>query len=44
VALKGEPQRELAGVPDGCRVERVVPLQVPGLDAARSLVIATCDS
>ena len=41
-AMKGAPQQELAGVPDGCRVERVIPLQVPGLDAARSLVIATC--
>lgn len=42
-AMKGAPQQELAGLPDGCRVERVIPLQVPGLDAARSLVIATCD-
>lgn len=41
-AMKGAPQQELAGVPDGCRVERVIPLQVPGLNAARSLVIATC--
>ncbi|MDD5383689.1 MAG: 16S rRNA (guanine(527)-N(7))-methyltransferase RsmG [Gallionella sp.] len=43
VAMKGAPQQELAGVPDGCRVERVIPLQVPGLLAARSLVIASCD-
>lgn len=43
VAMKGVPQQELAGVPDGCRVERIIPLQVPGLHAARSLVIATCD-
>lgn len=43
VAMKGAPQGELAGVPDGCRVEQVIPLQVPGLHAARSLVIATCD-
>lgn len=42
VAMKGAPQQELSGVPDGCRVERVIPLQVPGLLAARSLVIATC--
>ena len=42
VAMKGVPQQELAGVPDGCRVERVIPLHVPGLHAARSLVIATC--
>ena len=39
-AMKGAPQQELADVPDGCRVERVIPLQVPGLHAARSLVIA----
>ncbi|HEU0188387.1 MAG TPA: 16S rRNA (guanine(527)-N(7))-methyltransferase RsmG [Gallionella sp.] len=43
VAMKGVPQQELAGVPDGCRVERIIPLQVPGLHAVRSLVIATCD-
>jgi len=43
VAMKGVPQQELAGVPDGCRVERIIPLQVPGLHAARSLVIATCN-
>ena len=42
-AMKGAPQQELAGVPDGCRVERVIPLRVPGLDAARSLVITTCN-
>ena len=41
-AMKGVPERELAGVPEGCRVERVIPLYVPGLQAARSLVIATC--
>ncbi len=41
-AMKGAPQQELAGMPDGCRVERVISLRVPGLDAARSLVIATC--
>lgn len=39
-AMKGAPQQELADVPEGCRVERVIPLQVPGLHAARSLVIA----
>ncbi len=39
-AMKGLPEHELAGVPDDCQVERVIPLQVPGLDAARSLVIA----
>src|SRR4030067_1075774 len=41
-AMKGIAEQELAGVPEGCRVERVIPLQVPGLRAARSLVIATC--
>jgi 16S rRNA (guanine527-N7)-methyltransferase len=43
VAMKGLPEQELAGVPGGCRVERVISLQVPGLQAARSLVIATCN-
>jgi len=43
-AMKGVPQQELAGVPEGCRVERVISIQVPGLHAARSLVIACNDS
>lgn len=43
-AMKGAPQRELAGVPDGYRVERVITLQVPGLHAARSLVIVSGNS
>lgn len=42
-AMKGSAEQELAGIPEGCRVEQVIPLQVPGLDAARSLVIATCE-
>lgn len=41
-AMKGAPAQELENVPDDCRVECVIPLQVPGLHAARSLVIATC--
>jgi 16S rRNA (guanine527-N7)-methyltransferase len=41
-AMKGAPEQELAGVPGECRVEQVIPLQVPGLHAARSLVIASC--
>lgn len=41
-AMKGMPEQELARVPDDCQVECVIPLQVPGLQAARSLVIATC--
>jgi len=43
VAMKGTPQQELASMPEGCRVERIVPLRVPGLLAARSAVIATCN-
>ena len=42
-AMKGASQQELVELPDGCRVERVIPLQVPGLHAVRSLVIAACD-
>ena len=42
VAMKGVPEQELASVPEGCRVESVIPLQVPGLQASRSLVIASC--
>jgi 16S rRNA (guanine527-N7)-methyltransferase len=42
-AMKGAPEQELAGVPDECRVERVIPIQVPGLHAVRSLVIAICE-
>lgn len=41
-AMKGLAERELAGVPEGCKVERIIQLEVPGLQAARSLVIATC--
>jgi 16S rRNA (guanine527-N7)-methyltransferase len=41
-AMKGVPEQEPAGIPVGCRIERVVILEVPGLQAARSLVIATC--
>lgn len=40
-ALKGVPQRELAKLPDGCMIERVIALHVPGLQAERSLVIAS---
>lgn len=42
-AMKGSPEQELAGIPGGCRVDRVIPLQVPGLHAARCLIIATCN-
>lgn len=43
-AMKGAPQQELENVPDDCTVERVIPLQVPGLKAARSLVIISSQS
>ena len=40
LALKGRmPEDELAALPEGFRVEAVHPLAVPGLDAARHLVI-----
>jgi len=42
-AMKGLPEQELKEVPGGCKVERVIPLRVPGVHAARSLVIATCE-
>lgn len=42
-AMKGAPEQELAGIPEDCRVEQVIPLKVPGLNAVRSLVIATCE-
>lgn len=42
-AMKGSPEQELAGIPGGCTIDRVIPLQVPGLHAARSLIIATCN-
>lgn len=44
VAMKGAPQRELAGIPNGCRVEHVISLRVPGLHAERSLVIVSPSS
>lgn len=41
VAMKGLPEQELPGVPKDCEVERIIPLNVPELNAARCLVIAT---
>lgn len=41
VAMKGLPEQELAGVPSDCLVEKIIMLSVPGLDAARSLVIVS---
>lgn len=40
LALKGRyPQDELAALPPGFGVERILPLQVPGLDAERHVVV-----
>lgn len=38
-AMKGVPEQELARLPAGIRVEKVVTLHVPKLEAARSLVV-----
>lgn len=40
VAMKGQPEPELAGITKGFEVENIVSLKVPGIEAARSLVIA----
>ncbi len=39
IAMKGAPEQELERLPTGIAVERMIPLQVPSLDAARCLVI-----
>jgi 16S rRNA (guanine527-N7)-methyltransferase len=39
-AMKGWAEKELATMPNDCVVEKVIKLKVPGLNAARSLVIA----
>lgn len=39
-AMKGFAEKELASMPEDCMVERVITLNVPRLEAARSLVIA----
>ena len=40
VAMKGvHPYEEIAALPEGCRVEEVVSLEVPGMEAERHLVI-----
>lgn len=38
-AMKGVPEQELARLPEDVSVERVITLQVPELEAARSLVV-----
>ncbi len=42
VAMKGKAEQALVTLPEGCHVEQVIPLQVPSLHAARSLVIGAC--
>lgn len=38
-AMKGAPEQELAKLPKGIEVEKVITLHVPKLEAARSLVV-----
>lgn len=38
-AMKGTPEQELQHLPGGVVVEHVIPLHVPGLNAARCLVV-----
>jgi 16S rRNA (guanine527-N7)-methyltransferase len=38
-AMKGAPEQELARLPEDVMVEKVISLQVPELEAARSLVV-----
>ena len=38
-AMKGAPEQELARLPADVQVKKVITLQVPGLEAARSLVV-----
>ncbi len=38
-AMKGTPDQELQRLPGDVVVEQIIPLQVPGLDAARCLVV-----
>lgn len=40
-AMKGVAEKELHNVPLSYEVEKVIPLHVPGLDAARSLVVVS---
>jgi 16S rRNA (guanine527-N7)-methyltransferase len=40
MAMKGvHPYEEIAALPEGCRVENVISLEVPGVEAERHLVI-----
>lgn len=40
-AMKGWGEKELSSLPQNCQVESIVPLHVPGLDAARSLIVVS---
>jgi 16S rRNA (guanine527-N7)-methyltransferase len=40
-AMKGVAEKELHAVPDTCQIDKVQVLQVPGLSAARSLVVVS---
>jgi 16S rRNA G527 N7-methylase RsmG len=37
--MKGAPEHELARLPEDVLVEKVITLQIPELEAARSLVV-----
>ncbi len=39
-AMKGHAETEISGIPSDCQIQTIIPLRVPNLDAARSLVIA----
>ena len=39
--MKGVPQQELERLPNDINVEQIIPLQVPGLAAARCLIMLT---
>jgi 16S rRNA (guanine527-N7)-methyltransferase len=43
-AMKGEPAQELKQLPPGVKVEKIVPLTVPGVIGVRSLVILCGDN
>lgn len=38
-AMKGAPEQELRRLPEDVKVEKIIPLQVPKLEAARCLVV-----
>lgn len=43
-AMKGDPsQEELRQLPEGMEIEQIISLEVPGLDAARCLVVLKAD-